>query len=130
MVAGGKRGSAGGVQSLCRTYRPAPRRFPPVLMAKFGVYRLRDGNGYLLDCQADLLRDLNTRFVVPLLPVDTAPKPAARLNPIFEIQGEQYMMVTQFAATVPSSELRTLVMSLSEQGITIGNALDMLISGY
>src|SRR3546814_8547155 len=76
-------------------------------MAKFGVYRLRDGNGYLLDCQADLLRDLNTRFVVPLLPVDTAPKPAARLNPIFEIQGEQYMMVTQFAATVPSSELRT-----------------------
>lgn len=99
-------------------------------MAKFDVYRLRDGNGYLVDCQADLLRDLNTRFVVPLLPVDAAPKPAARLNPIFEIQGERYMMVTQFAATVPSSELRTLIMSLSEQGITIGNALDMLISGY
>src|SRR3546814_4051508 len=92
-------------------------------MAKFGVYRLRDGNGYLLDCQADLLRDLNTRFVVPLLLFDTAPKPAARLNPIFEIQGEQYMMVTQFAAKVPSSELRTLVVSLSEQGSTkIGRA--------
>src|SRR3546814_1255881 len=96
-------------------------------MAKFGVYRLRDGNGYLLDCQADLLRDLNTRFVVPLLPVDTAPTPAARLNPIFEIQDEQYLLVTQFAATVASSELRTLVMPLSAQGITIGNALDMLI---
>src|SRR3546814_5378197 len=96
-------------------------------MAKFGVYRLRDGNGYLLDCKADLLRDLNTRFVVPLLPVDTAPKPAARLNPIFEIKGEQYMMVTQFAPIVPSSELRTLVMLLSEKGLTLGNAIDLMI---
>lgn len=99
-------------------------------MAKFDVYRLQSGNGYLLDCQADLLNDLNTRFVVPLLPVEEAPKPAARLNPVFDIQGETYVMVTQFAATVPASELKIRVMSLGEQGFAIGNALDMLISGY
>jgi toxin CcdB len=99
-------------------------------MAKFDVYRLQSGNGFLLDCQADLLSDLNTRFVVPLLPVEEAPKPAARLNPVFDIQGESYVMVTQFAAAVPASELKIRIMSLGEQSFMIGNALDMLISGY
>lgn len=99
-------------------------------MAKFDVYRLRDGNRLLLDCQADLLNDLNTRFVVPLLPMQEAPKPAARLNPIFEIQGDRYVMATQFAATIPASELKTFVVSLRESDVVIGNALDMLISGF
>lgn len=99
-------------------------------MAKCDVYRLQVSDGYVLDCQADLLSDLNTRFVVPLLPVGEAPAPAARLNPIFDIHGEQYVMVTQFAATVPASELKTRVISLGEQDFIIGNALDMLISGY
>jgi len=99
-------------------------------MAKFDVYLLRDGSGYLLDCQADLLSELNTRFVVPLLPVAEAPAAAARLNPLFEIQGKSCVMMTQFAATVPVSELKVKVTSLGEHSFTIGNALDMLISGY
>ena len=99
-------------------------------MAKFDVYRLRDGSGYLLDCQADLLSSLNTRFVIPLLPIDEAPAAAARLNPLFEIQGTSCVMVTQFAATVPVSELKVRVTSLGEHSFTISNALDMLISGY
>ena len=99
-------------------------------MAKFDVYRLPDGNRCLIDCQADLLSDLNTRFVVPLLPLKDAPKPAARLNPVFELQGKQYVMATQFAATVPASELTVVIASLSEDHLTVSNALDMLISGY
>ena len=50
-------------------------------MARFDVHANPSGPGYLLDCQADLLSHLTTRFVVPLLPLDAAPKPAARLNP-------------------------------------------------
>lgn len=42
-------------------------------MAKFDVYRLRDSGGLVVDCQADLLDGLNTRFVVPSLPIDAAP---------------------------------------------------------
>lgn len=99
-------------------------------MAKFDVYRLPGGQGYLLDCQADLLSGLNSRFAVPLLPVDAAPQPAARLNPLFEIEGKPHIMVTQFAATVPVSELKARVMSLGDEAFTISNALDMLISGY
>ena len=99
-------------------------------MAKFDVYSRPQGRGYVIDCQADLLKDLNTRFVVPLLPADQAPKPAARLKPMFEIEGQPHVMVTQFAAAVPVSELRTRTMSLAEHDIAIGNALDMLVSGF
>lgn len=43
-------------------------------------YKNPDSAGYLLDIQADLLNYLNARIVVPLLPLDLAPKPAAMLN--------------------------------------------------
>ena len=98
-------------------------------MAKFDVYLLR-GATLVVDCQADLLRDLNTRLVVPLIPVREAPKPAARLNPVFQIDGEAYAMATQAAATIPVAELQSRVATLVEHDITIGNALDMLISGF
>lgn len=99
-------------------------------MAKFDVYRLPDSGGLLLDCQADLLSDFGTRLVVPLLPSADAPKPVARLNPVFEIDGRDYVMVPQLAASVPLSELRAKVVSLRDHDLTIGNALDMLISGF
>jgi toxin CcdB len=99
-------------------------------MAKYDVFRRRSGTGYLLDCQADLLSRLNTRFVVPLLPVGEAPKPAARLNPVFELEGGSHVMMTQFAAAVPAAELGEKVTSLGDRDTVILNALDMLISGF
>jgi len=99
-------------------------------MAKFDVCRQRQGGCHVLDCQADLLNDLNTRFVVPLLPIDEAPKAAARLNPIFEVEGARLVMVTQFAASVPICELGELVKSLREEQDILKAALDMLIIGF
>ncbi len=98
-------------------------------MAKFDVFRRRTGAGYLLDCQADLLKQLNTRFVVPLLPTEEAPRPATRLNPSFELEGQSYLMMTQFAAAVLVAELGEKVGSLIDRDIEISNALDLLISG-
>ena len=98
-------------------------------MAKFDVYRQKQGGWLLLDCQADLLGDLNTRLVVPLLPIDEALKPAVRLNPVFEVQGERLVMMTQFAASIPIRELGEIVQSLRlEQDVCV--ALDMLIVGF
>lgn len=99
-------------------------------MAKFDLYRNAEGAGYLLDCQANLLSGLNTRFVVPLLPLDSAPMPAGRLNPLFEIAEIKHSMVTQFAAAVPLILLREKVASLEADEIAIGNAIDMLLAGY
>lgn len=99
-------------------------------MAKFDVHRRLNGPGYLLDLQANILDSLTTRFVAPLLPLDEAPRPAARLNPIFGIDGEPCVMVTQFAGAVPASALGDHVGSLRAEETTILDAIDMLIGGY
>lgn len=96
-------------------------------MARFDVHRRLDGSGYLIDLQANILSSLNTRFVTPLLPLHEAPRPAVRLNPVFAIDGEQYVMVTQFSGAVPLSQLGPCVGSLLSEDTAIVAALDMLI---
>ena len=98
-------------------------------MAQFDVHARSGAPGLLLDCQADLLSTLNTRFVVPLLPRIIAPKPADRLNPVFTVAGEEVVMLTQFAAAVRTNELGERITSLADERYAITNALDLLISG-
>lgn len=99
-------------------------------MARFDVYPQGSGSSYLLDCQADALRALNTRLVVPLLPPGEGPLPIARLNPAFHVAGEEVVMYTQFAAAVPVRELSPPVASLAAEDRKILNALDVLLTGY
>jgi toxin CcdB len=99
-------------------------------MARFDLYENPSGDGYLLDVQTDLLRGLNTRVVVPLLPQELAPRPAGRLNPIFAIGSRRLVMVTQFLAAVPVSELTRPSGSLAPDDHQIIGALDMLFSGF
>jgi toxin CcdB len=99
-------------------------------MARFDVYANPDGTGHLLDVQANLLDGLNTRIVVPLIPVKAAPMPAQRLNPIFEIGGESFVMVTQFMAAVPRAILRAPITNIVEHDTAISNALDMALVGF
>jgi len=98
-------------------------------MARFDVYRNVDGT-LLLDCQANILSSLNTRFVVPLLPPDGAPVAGYGLNPSFQVEGKSLVMYTQYAASVPVRELGPSVASLAAEADKVVNALDMLISGY
>lgn len=97
-------------------------------MAQFDVWRTADG-GLVIDCQSALLNHLNTRFVVPLLLTEQFAVVARRLNPLFLVDGVQYVMYTQFAAAVPASQLSERVMSLEDSGITITGALDVLLTG-
>jgi toxin CcdB len=99
-------------------------------MARFDAHENREGPGYLLDCQADILRDLSTRLVVPLLPPEYAPLPSRRLNPILSVEGKEMVMMTHFAAAVPRTALGPVVESLSNEDTVIMNALDMLLTGY
>jgi toxin CcdB len=98
-------------------------------VAQFDVHENVFGNGLLLDCQADLLSHLNTRLVVPLLRPEEAPKPALRLNPAFDIGGERYLMVTQYAGAVERRELGPKLTSLAQHDREIMNALDLLLTG-
>lgn len=99
-------------------------------MSKYDVYSDPGGKGYLVDVQADLLDSLNTRMVVPLLPRGEAPIPAAHLNPIFEVEGQEVVMVTQFMAAVPVSILKNPVGHLDEAFEQITRATDMLLQGF
>ncbi|WCM29077.1 CcdB family protein [Sphingomonas sp. QA11] len=99
-------------------------------MARFDVYRPKDSDELLLDCQADVLDELDSRFVVPLLPASMFHKTFARLNPTFEVEGRSVIMATQSAATIPVRLIGQRVTSLVEEQSTIMNAIDMLLTGY
>jgi toxin CcdB len=99
-------------------------------MARFEVFANPAGAGYVLDVQADVLSGLNTRVVVPLLPLTQAPVPADRLNPVFNIGDAPHVMVTQFMAAVPRALLHGPVTSLMGQDNEIMAALDMLLVGF
>jgi len=99
-------------------------------MARFDVYKNPAGKGCLLDVQADLLGQLNTRLVVPLLPLSMAPKPAQTLNPCVEIGDETFVMATQFMAAVPASILHIPVTNLQSRRDGIVAAIDFLLQGF
>ncbi|MDP1028681.1 CcdB family protein [Sphingomonas sp. KR1UV-12] len=97
-------------------------------MAQFDVYRTRD-NDLLIDCQSEAFGHLKTRLAAPLTPMDRSPPRQVRLNPIFDIDGEQYMMITQFAGAINASEFRTRVTSLAAYRFDIIGAFDVLMTG-
>lgn len=100
-------------------------------VARFDVHRLRDGSGVVLDRQADLLSAFRTRFVVPLVPCGDAPKPAIdRLNPSLPVEGRAHIMVTQFAGSVPRSDLGPVVASLTGHDFEIIRAIDLLFQRH
>lgn len=98
-------------------------------MAQFSVYRLQSDGELVVDCQSELLEHLNTRLVVPMILRERAPMPAQRLNPVFTIDGTEFVMVTQFASAVQRSDLGETVASLEERAFDVIGALDVLMSG-
>lgn len=100
-------------------------------MARLDVYPMpgRDGGGYVLDVQVPLLDSLATRVVVPLILEANAPPPIKGLNPVFDIAGAAYVMVTQALAAIPLKELRKPKLSLDAHHDKILRALDILLIG-
>ena len=99
-------------------------------MAKYDVFPNPNGDGYLLEVQTDLLDDLKTRVVVPLIPYSSDIKTLRRLNPVFTIGGKQYFMFTHLIATVPVSRLSEPRTNLARLHDQIVAALDMLFQGF
>lgn len=97
-------------------------------MAQFDYFPRGGATGYWLNCQTDYLSDLPSCFVVPLIPMASAPKAIRMLNPVFDIGGEQFFMLTEQAGPIPASELRQPSGSLESYRHIITNALDFLIT--
>jgi toxin CcdB len=104
-------------------------------MAQFDVYRntntaSRARIPYLLDVQSSLLDSLATRIVVPLCkPAVVSGRPAERLNPAFEIQGQKLLMLTPELAGVSRKTLGEPVANLSAARADIIAALDLALTG-
>ena len=51
-------------------------------------------------------------------------------DPVFSIEGQDFVIATQYMAAVPKGELRSCVGNLAEQQDEISAALDMLFLGF
>ncbi len=85
---------------------------------------------YLLKIQSDLLESVNTRVVVPLALLSERGRPAKYLNPQFQIEGVNVVMVTEQIAGVPKRALGKRVLSLEVQRDQIMDAIDFLFRGF
>ncbi|PWE56065.1 hypothetical protein DEM27_11545 [Metarhizobium album] len=99
-------------------------------MARFEVYRLGHGDALALDLQSNLLDGLHTRIVAPLVRESDVDTFVRWLNPRFDIDGEMYVMLTEFLAAVPAKELREPIADLSHKADTIIAATDFLFQGF
>lgn len=104
-------------------------------MAQFDVYEngnpdTRQTFPYLLDVQAEILDELPTRVVVPLLKACLLRTAAPVLNPGFKIASTHVFMFTAQIAAVPVKILGKKICSLKDERTAIIAALDMLFVGY
>lgn len=91
--------------------------------------RSRKSIPYLVVLQSELLDAMETRVVAPLARAKgMAGRSAERLNPVFEIDGERLVMLTQLIGAAPLAAL-TRVASLEHERGRIVDALDFLFSG-
>jgi toxin CcdB len=102
-------------------------------MAQFTLYRntnQQTQNRYplLLDVQNDFLNDLKTRLVIPAVR-QTNHKPITHLNPVFTWENEQYLLIVQEMAAIPSNNLGARVTDLQAMRGDILAAIDLLITG-
>ena len=84
---------------------------------------------YLLTLQSDLLADLATVVVAPLVRREDFGQPANILNPEFVIEGQDVVLSTAELAGISRRELGEPVESLAEHRDTVIAALDLVFTG-
>lgn len=99
-------------------------------MARFHVYRLGHSEALVLDLQSDLLTELTTRTMAPLLQPEDLPRTMRQLNPRFLVGGQPYIMATQFIGAVSIHEIGSAVADLTADGDRITAAVDFLFQGF
>ena len=100
---------------------------------QFTIYRNK-GNArdypYLLNVQSDIIGELHTRMVIPLVPLaDFTGRPAQRLNPVITVEGGKYLVMTHEMAGVRLVQLGEAVTDVQESRQLIKGAIDFLIDG-
>ena len=98
------------------------------MAVQFDLYRTT-GGVLVVVLQSDLLDELRTRVVAPLLPAASPPRAIGTLNPTLEVDGREYMVAPQIMATLTLSELGVKVGTAASHRDRIIRAVDALLSG-
>lgn len=103
-------------------------------MKQFDLYEnadidSKDGYPYFVDVQTDLLDNLNSRVVIPLVPLKNAQEYPKNLCPSVIVNDKQYALMTHQIASVSSSFLDRKEGSLLLNREDIISALDFLLTG-
>ncbi len=102
-------------------------------MARFDVYHYAGtGVPFVVDVQANLLSDLSSRVVVPLVPAGKATgADLQRLNPEIEITGQVHIMMTTDIGVISTAQLGVWVGNIEQvYRDDITAALDFLFQGF
>lgn len=83
---------------------------------------------YFLVLQHDVLRDLNTRLVAPLIPPKRLPD-FDRLMPAIAVKGSRYVLDVTGIGEVPTRILENPVANFEEARYEIISALDLVFTG-
>lgn len=98
-------------------------------MARLDVRRLSQARGVSLvvEMQAELLDDIKTVVVIPLVPPKALP-PIAEVNPLVTVKGQELAVRMEQIVSIPRSRLGAVVDNLTRDEYRIMRALDRLLS--
>jgi toxin CcdB len=100
-------------------------------MAQFDIYSIpvRGGVEYLLDLQDDLLENLTTRVVAPLVVPAMVGQAMHTLHPRIWVDNEPHVLLTHLLAAIPAASLTECIGSAKAQRQEIVAAVDLLFTG-
>jgi len=101
-------------------------------MAQFDVYINTNTKSnklfpYFLDIQHDVLDGIDTRVIIPLSNIKLNNKV---LNPIVQIDNDEYILMTTELTSILKSKLNNKVCSLKHKRDEIISSIDFLITGF
>ena len=99
-------------------------------MSKFDIHAAPSSSvPFLMDLQDDIVDLLSTRVVAPLIPAMDVEKRMKILNPVIQIKGTEYVLMTHLLAAVSFSALGEKVDTAISQRDEIIASLDFLFTG-
>lgn len=101
-------------------------------MPRFDVHHFKSANvSFVVNIQADILSDFQTRVVVPLVPLSLAKNESLPiLKPIIMVNGKEYIFMATDIGTIRTKELGKVVANLDNERLVITAALDFLFQGF
>jgi toxin CcdB len=86
---------------------------------------------FLVDVQAELLDELDTRVVIPMTRAAALTKnPVSQLTPVLEFEGESYVLMTPQLAGIARNELGPVSGNLAGHREVVLAAVDFLLTGF